>query len=149
MRIVVNSDVCKKYKSTGSVCISHVIIIFHTIFSLETVPILDKYGLTLLNEFFTNQDISLNVKITFSKLKLILKGEFNARGGIISSAKHEVQSELSWSLTVQRLYVRHRRLYVRLLTISYKWLILLNQRTDFKITSQKRFLGGLLFKIFK
>ena len=44
----------------------------HTIFSLETVPILDIHGLTLLNEFYTNQDISLNMKITFSKLKLLL-----------------------------------------------------------------------------
>ena len=47
------------------------------IFSLETVPILNIHGLTLLNESYTNQDISLNMKITFSKLKLQLKGEFN------------------------------------------------------------------------
>ena len=33
------------------------------IFSLETVPILDIHGLTLLNEFYTNQDISLNMKV--------------------------------------------------------------------------------------
>ena len=50
-----------------------------TLFSLETVPILDIHGLTLLNEFNTNQDISLNMKITFSKLKLLLKGEFSSR----------------------------------------------------------------------
>ena len=48
-----------------------------TIFSLETVPILDIHALTLLNEFYTNQDISLNIKITFSKLKLLIKGEFD------------------------------------------------------------------------
>ena len=46
------------------------------IFSLETVPILDIHGLTLLNEFYINQDMSLNMKITFNKLKLLLKGEF-------------------------------------------------------------------------
>ena len=46
-----------------------------SIFSLETVPTLDIHGLTLLNEFYTNQDISLNMKTTFSKLKLLLKGE--------------------------------------------------------------------------
>ena len=48
-----------------------------TIFSLETVPILDIHGLTLLNELYTNQDISLNMKTTFSKLKLLSKGEFD------------------------------------------------------------------------
>ena len=47
------------------------------IFSLETVPILDIHGLTLLHEFYTNQDISLNMKTTFSKLKLLLTGEFD------------------------------------------------------------------------
>ena len=48
-----------------------------TIFSLETVPILDIHGLTLLNELYTHQYISLNMKITFSKLELLLKGEFD------------------------------------------------------------------------
>ena len=59
--------------STQSVFGSHLI----NIFSLEPVPILDIHGVTLLNEFNINQDISLNMKITFSKLKLLLKGELN------------------------------------------------------------------------
>ena len=44
---------------------------------LETVHILDIHELTLSNEFFTNQDIFLNMKITFSKLTLLLKVEFD------------------------------------------------------------------------
>ena len=49
----------------------------HSIFSLESVPTLDIHGLTLLNEFYTDQDISLNMKKTFSKLKVLPKGEFD------------------------------------------------------------------------
>ena len=45
--------------------------------SLETVHIVDIHGQTLLNEFITIQDISLNMKITFSELKLMFKGEFD------------------------------------------------------------------------
>ena len=41
-----------------------------TIFSLETVLILDIHGLTVLNELYTYQDISLNMKITFSKRRI-------------------------------------------------------------------------------
>ena len=49
------------------------------IFSLETVRIFYIYMdyLTLLNEFYTNQDISLNIKITFNKLTLQFKGNFD------------------------------------------------------------------------
>ena len=41
---------CKGDLSTQSVFGSHLI----NIFSLETVPILDIHGLTLLNEFYIN-----------------------------------------------------------------------------------------------